>query len=397
MAKGTDVKRRVYFDHNATTYAREEVVAAMLPYFRERFGNASSLHFFGQENRDVVDRARASVAALIGAEPEEVIFTSGGTESDNLAIRGMAKVRSRGGSGGAGARRIVTSDIEHPAVLKTCQDLASEGFAVTYVPCTKDGVVRVDLVDEALTRDTAIVSIMLANNETGIIQPVAEIAKLAHARGVPVHVDAVQGVGKIPVDVGELGVDLLSLSAHKFYGPKGIGALYVRRGTPLEPIYTGGSHECGLRPGTENIPAIVGLGEAARISKEELPREMERIAALRDRLERGVLERVRDVLVVGAGAPRVPNTSSLVVERVEGEAITLNLSMRGFAISSGSACASGANEPSHVILAMGFDPASAQGAIRISLGAENSAEEVDAFLEAFPPVVRRLRELSPLK
>lgn len=391
------MKRRVYFDHNATTYAREEVVAAMLPYFRERFGNASSLHFFGQENRDVVDRARASVAALIGAEPEEVIFTSGGTESDNLAIRGMAKARSRGGAGGAGARRIVTSDIEHPAVLKTCQDLTSEGFAVTYVPCAKDGVVRVDLVEEALTSDTTIVSVMLANNETGVIQPVAEIAALAHARGVPVHVDAVQGVGKIPVDVGSLGVDLLSLSAHKFYGPKGIGALYVRRGTPLEPIYTGGSHECGLRPGTENIPAIVGLGEAARISKEELPREMERIGALRDRLERGVLERVRDVLVVGAGAPRVPNTSSLVVHRVEGEAITLNLSMRGFAISSGSACASGANEPSHVILAMGFDPASAQGAIRISLGAENTGGEVDAFLEAFPPVVRRLRELSPLK
>jgi len=397
IAKGKDMKRRVYFDHNATTYAREEVVAAMLPYFRERFGNASSLHFFGQENRDVVDRARASVAALIGAEPEEVIFTSGGTESDNLAIRGMAKARSRGGAGGAGARRIVTSDIEHPAVLKTCQDLTSEGFAVTYVPCAKDGVVRVDLVEEALTSDTTIVSVMLANNETGVIQPVAEIAALAHARGVPVHVDAVQGVGKIPVDVGSLGVDLLSLSAHKFYGPKGIGALYVRRGTPLEPIYTGGSHECGLRPGTENIPAIVGLGEAARISKEELPREMERIGALRDRLERGVLERVRDVLVVGAGAPRVPNTSSLVVHRVEGEAITLNLSMRGFAISSGSACASGANEPSHVILAMGFDPASAQGAIRISLGAENTGGEVDAFLEAFPPVVRRLRELSPLK
>jgi len=386
------MKRRVYFDHNATTYMRKEVVEAMLPYFRERFGNASSLHFFGQENRDAVDLAREQVASLIGAEPEEVIFTSGGTESDNLAIRGMAKVRGR-----AGAKRIVTSDIEHPAVLKTCQDLAGEGFEVSYVPCTKDGIVRVDLIEEALSPETAVASIMLANNETGVMQPISEIVSLAHERGAAVHVDAVQGVGKIPVDVGALGVDLLSISAHKFYGPKGIGALYVRRGTPLEPIYTGGSHECGLRPGTENIPGIVGFGEAARISKEELPREMKHIAALRDRLERGVLERVDDVLILGASAPRLPNTSSMIVQRVEGEAITLNLSMRGYAISSGSACASGANEPSHVLLAMGLDPAFAQGGIRISLGIENTMEEVDAFLEAFPPVVARLRELSPLK
>jgi cysteine desulfurase len=385
-------KRRVYFDHNATTYLREEVVSAMLPYFRERFGNASSLHFFGQENRDAIDEARRHVAALITAEPEEVIFTSGGTESDNLAIRGSVRARQRLAKG----NHIITSDIEHPAVLKTCQDLEAEGCRVSYVPCDANGVVRLDLLESSLSPETAVISIMLANNETGVIQPIKEISALARSRGVTLHVDAVQGVGKIPVDVNALGVDLLSLSAHKFYGPKGIGALYVRRGTPLEPVYTGGSHECGLRPGTENIPGIVGLGEAARISKRELPKEMDRIGGLRDRFERGVLKRVKDVTVAGAKAPRVPNTSSVIVAHVEGEAITLRLSMLGFAISSGSACASGASEPSHVLVAMGFDPAIAQGGIRVSLGIANTGEEVDAFLEAFPQVVERLRELSPL-
>jgi cysteine desulfurase len=393
MYRDTDQKRRVYFDHNATTYLRQEVVRAMLPYFRERFGNASSLHFFGQENRDAVDGSRASVAALIGAEPEEVIFTSGGTESDNLAIRGAVRARQRVSR----ANHIVTSDIEHPAVLKTCQDLEREGYRVSYIPCDGRGVVRLDLLEKALSPDTAVVSVMLANNETGVIQPIKDISALARARGAALHVDAVQGVGKISVDVDELGVDLLSISAHKFYGPKGVGALYVRRGTALEPVYTGGSHECGLRPGTENIPGIVGFGEAARITKKDLPREMERIASLRDRLERGVLERVDDIVVAGAAAPRVPNTSSMVVARVEGEAITLRLSMLGFAVSSGSACASGANEPSYVLTAMGLDPGVAQGAIRVSLGIVNTGEEVDAFLEVFPRVAARLRELSPLK
>jgi cysteine desulfurase len=385
--------RRVYFDHNATTPARPEVVEAMLPYFRERFGNASSIHFFGQENRDAVDRARTSTADLIGVEPEEVIFTSGGTESDNLAIRGAVRARRRL----SGASHIVTSDIEHPAVLKTCRDLEGEGCRVSYIPCDGAGVVRLDLLEKALTPDTALVSIMLANNETGVIQPIKEISVLARSCGAVFHTDAVQGAGKIPVDAGELGVDLLSLSAHKFYGPKGVGALYVRRGTVIEPVYTGGSHECGLRPGTENIPGIVGLGEAARIARRELSREMERIGGLRERLERGVLERVDDVTVAGRAAPRVPNTSSLVVARVEGEAITLRLSMLGFAISSGSACSSGANEPSYVLVSLGLDPAIAQGGIRISLGAYNTADEVDAFLDSFPKVVARLRELSPLK
>ena len=393
MADVRETKRRVYFDHNATTYLRQEAVDAMLPYFRERFGNASSLHFFGQENRDAIDVAREHVAALINAELEEVIFTSGGTESDNLAIRGAVRARQRLSK----VNHIVTSDIEHPAVLRTCEDLEGEGYPVSYIPCDGNGIVRLDLLEKALSPETAVVSVMLANNETGVIQPIKEISTLAHGRGATLHVDAVQGVGKIPVDVEELGVDLLSISAHKFYGPKGIGALYVRRGTPLEPVYTGGSHECGLRPGTENMPGIVGFGEAARISKEKLPKEIERIRNLRDRLERGTLDRVKGIAVVGAKAPRVPNTSSMVVSRVEGEAITLRLSMLGFAISSGSACASGANEPSHVLVAMGLDPAVAQGGIRVSLGIVNTAEEVDAFLDVFPEVVARLRELSPLK
>jgi cysteine desulfurase len=385
--------RRVYFDHNATTYMRQEVVDAMLPYFRERFGNASSLHFFGQENRDAIDGARARLAELIGAEPEEVIFTSGGTESDNLAIRGSLRARRRRSA----ANHVVTSQIEHPAVLRTCKDLEEEGHRVTYVPCDRSGVVRLDVLEAALTPDTAVVSVMLANNETGVIQPVKEISALVRPRGIVFHVDAVQGVGKIPVDVDDLGVDLLSLSAHKLYGPKGIGALYVRRGTPLEPVYTGGSHECGLRPGTENIPGIVGLGEAARISRENLSGEMARICALRDRLERGAVSRVEDIVVAGGAAPRVPNTSAMIVARVEGEAITLRLSMLGFAISSGSACASGASEASYVLTAMGFDPGTAQGGIRVSLGIANTEDEVNAFLEEFPRVVARLRELSPLK
>jgi cysteine desulfurase len=393
MTASDNRKRRVYLDHNATTPVRREVVDAMLPYFTDRFGNASSLHFFGQENRDTVDRARENVAALIGAEPEEVIFTSGGTESDNLAIRGAVRARRRLSRG----NHIVTSDIEHPAVLKTCQDLEGEGCRVSYVPCDGTGVVRLDHLERELGPETCLVTVMLANNETGVVQPLKEIAALTRPRGITLHTDAVQGAGKIPVDVDALGVDLLSISAHKFYGPKGIGALYVRRGTPLEAVYTGGSHECGLRPGTENIPGIVGLGEAARISKRDLSREMERIGALRDKLERGVRERVPDVMVAGVAAPRVPNTSSLVVARVEGEAITLRLSMLGFAVSSGSACASGANEPSHVLVALGIDPALAQGGVRISLGVGTTEDEIDALLEAFPTVVSRLRELSPLR
>lgn len=372
---------------------RPEVIEAMIPFFRERFGNASSLHFFGQENRGIVDEARGKVAALIGAEPEETVFTSGGTESDNLAIRGTVGWKRKS----VEYPHVITSVIEHPAVLNTCESLEKEGVEVTYVPVADNGVVDLDELEEAMRPETVLVSIMLANNETGVIQPIEKIAALTQERGITFHVDAVQGVGKIPVDVGKLGVDLLSISAHKFYGPKGMGALFIRRGVTLEPVYTGGNHERGLRPGTENIPGIVGFGEACRISKEELPEEMRHIGGLRDKLEKGILGAIDNIVINGARAPRVPNTSSLIVRCVEGEAVTLNLSMLGFAVSSGSACATGSSEPSHVLAAMGLSPADAQGGLRISLGIVNTDEDVEGFLEVFPIVVNRLRDLSPLK
>ena len=387
-----DTGKRVYLDHNATTYMRQEVIDAMIPYFRVSFGNPSSLHFLGIENREKVEEARGNVAGLIGAEPEEVFFTSGGTESDNIAVRGVVRAARRKGRG----CHIITSITEHPAVLKACEALEEEGCEVTFLGSTTDGTVRLDELKEAIRPDTVIVSIMLANNETGVIQPIGEIAELTRRANIVLHTDAVQGVGKIPVDVGELGVDLLSISAHKFYGPKGIGAIYVRRGTALDPVYAGGGHEGGLRPGTLNVPGIVGLGEAARITKERLPEEMERIGTLRDRLEQAVRERIDEIIFNGTGGPRVPNTSSIAVPRIEGEAITLNLSMLGFAVSSGSACASGGTEASHVLVSMGLDPADAQGGVRISLGIDNTKEDVDSFVDAFAGVIDRLRKLSPL-
>jgi cysteine desulfurase len=386
-------KRRVYFDHNATTYMRDEVIAVMLPFLEKRFGNASSLHFFGQENRGVIDEAREHVASFIGAEPSEVIFTSGGTESDNIAIRGVVKALR----GKVPEPHLITSSIEHPAVLRTCEALEEEGVSVTYLPCRRDGSVDVADLEAALRENTILVSIMVSNNETGVIQPIREISGMIRPKGIILHIDAVQGMGKIPVDVGDLGADLLSISAHKFYGPKGIGALYVRRGTPIDPIYTGGHQEEGLRPGTENIPAIVGFGEACRLSKEHLEEEMERIGRLRDRLQAGILEKVPNVHINGGESPRVPNTCNVTVPGIEGEAMSLNLSMLGFALSSGSACATGDPEPSHVLKAMGLDPVEAQGALRISLGICNTDEDVDAFLETFPEVVKRLRDLSPIR
>jgi cysteine desulfurase len=388
-----DAGRRVYFDHNATTYMREQVIDAMLPFLHRRFGNASSLHFYGQENRGVIDEARQHVASFIGAEMSEVIFTSGGTESDNIAIRGVVRALRAD----VPDPHIITSTIEHPAVLRTCESLEKEDVAVTYLPSRRDGSVDPSDLEKALTDRTILASIMLSNNETGVIQPVEEISKILKDRGVLFHVDAVQGVGKIPVDVEEIGADLLSISAHKFYGPKGIGALYIRRGIAMEPVYTGGHQESGIRPGTENIPAIVGLGEACRLAAAHLEEEMARIGTLRDRLQEGILESVPRVHVNGGSAPRVPNTCNITVPGIEGEAMSLNLSMLGFALSSGSACATGDPEPSHVLKAMGLDPVEAQGALRISLGICNTEEEVEAFLETFTQVVARLRELSPIR
>ncbi len=392
MKKGKGTTGRVYFDHNATTYMRKEVLDAMMPYFIEKFGNASSLHLFGQEAREAVDDAREKVASLINAEPEEIIFTSGGTESDNLAIRGVIRARSRD----VDNPHIVTSAIEHSAVLKTCQSLKKDGFEVSFVGATADGVVDVEELKKAIKPNTVLISVMLSNNETGVIQPIEEISSIAKEHGITFHVDGVQGAGKIPVDVRKLGVDLLAVSAHKFYGPKGIGALYIKRGTKIEPVYTGGGHELGMRSGTENVPAIVGFGEACRISRESLQSEMEHISSLRDRLERGIQNSVDDIIINGRNSRRVPNTSSIIVKGVEGEAITLSMSVQGFAISSGSACSSGETDPSHVLLAMGIDPALARGSIRISLGIANSEEDIDSFLEVFPGVVEKLRRMSPL-
>jgi len=389
---GSTSARRVYFDHNATTYTRREVVEKMLPFFAERFGNASSVHFFGEEAQEAIEEARENVASLIGAEPEEILFTSGGTESDNLAIRGVVKALRTEGV----APHVITSKIEHPAVIRTCQALEKEGVEVTYVGVLKDGTVDLEELEGAIRPNTLLVSIMLANNETGVIQPIEKISRMAAERGITMHVDGVQGVGKIPVNVDDLGVDLLSVSAHKFYGPKGIGALYIRRGTRMDPIYTGGGHERGIRPGTENVPGIVGFGEAARITARELDGEMEQIGSLRNRLEQGIKSRVDAIVINGEEAKRVPNTSSVVVKGIEGEAMTLAMSLEGFAISSGSACSSGSGDPSHVLLAMGVDPKYAQGGIRISLGIINTEADIDGFLDVFPGVVERLRSMSPI-
>jgi len=391
MSASGEARRRIYFDHNATTYMRSEVLDAMMPFFIDKFGNASSLHLFGQEAREAVEEAREKVAKLINSEPEEIYFTSGGTESDNLAIRGVLRARRD-----VKPSHVITSLIEHSAVLNTCKSLESDGVEVTYLSPDRNGVIRPELVRDAIKDNTVLISIMLANNETGVIQPVEEISAVAKEKGITFHTDAVQGVGKIPVDVEKLGVDLLAISAHKFYGPKGVGALYVRRGTKIEPVYTGGGHERGMRSGTENVPAIVGLGEAARISGEELSEEMAKLRALRDKLEDGVLEKIGDVVILGRDANRVPNTSSILVKGIEGEAVTLNMSVKGFGLSSGSACSSDEPGPSHVITAMGVDPIYAQGSVRVSLGIANTEEDVELFLEFFPSVVEKLRKMSPL-
>ncbi len=385
-------KRRVYLDHNATTPVREEVVEVMLPWFTEKFGNASSLHFFGEESRKEIERSRAAVAGFMGGEPEEVIFTSGGTESDNLAIRGVLAA-----AGSTAGNHIITSSIEHPAVLRTCQDVEKQGVDVTYLPCGSSGCVDPDDVRKAIRSGTVLISVMAANNETGVIQPVEEIASIAREHGIVFHTDAVQAAGKIKLDASLSGADLVSISAHKFYGPKGIGALYIRRGTRLSPVMTGGHHESGLRAGTENIPAIAGFAEACRISGRRLKEEASRIEALRDRLEEGITSRLEEVFINGGRSRRVPNTSSVTVRYVEGEAMALNLSMLGFALSTGSACATGDSEPSHVLRSMGVDPADAQGALRISLGHGNSEDEIDAFIEAFVSVALRLRKMSPVR
>lgn len=379
--------RRYYFDHNATTPVAPEVLEAMLPYLRDMHGNASSIHSFGQEARLGVDRARRQVASLLGCAARDVVFTSGGTEADNLAIFGVL----RGARGG----HAITSRVEHPAVLHAFEKLEREGVAVDYLPVNADGLVAAADVRAALRPDTALISVMHANNELGTIQPVAEIGRIAREAGVRLHTDGVQSCGKIPLRVGELGVDFFSLSAHKFYGPKGVGALYVRRGVQLENVQYGGSHERGRRPGTENVPGIVGLGAAAALAEKSLAAEGARLAALRDRLEAEVLRRIEHCRINGRGAPRAPNTTSIRFDRVEGEALLIALDLRGCAVSSGAACSSGAVEPSHVLIAAGLDRGQAKSTLRFSLGRDTDDEHIDALVRALEEATAHLRALSP--
>jgi cysteine desulfurase len=385
--------RRIYFDYNATTPVDREVLEAMIPFFSDVAGNASSIHSAGQRARAGVENARQSVAALIGAKPAEIVFTSGGTESDNLAVIG----------GVAGMRRerkhVICSPIEHHAVLNAVEALEKRGVEITWVGVSRAGVVDPDEVRRAIREDTVLITVMHANNELGTIQPVEEIGRIALDADVPFHVDAVQSVGKIPVDVNELRADFLSLSAHKIYGPKGVGALYIREGTPMEPLFFGGSSERDRRPGTENVPGIVGLGKAAEIARRELATGLGRLAALRDRLETGILARVPETRVNGIDREnrtrRVPNTTNVTFVGAEGEALVIALDLQGVECATGAACSSGAVLPSHVLTAIGLARTEAKSSLRFSLGRFTTQDDVDHALDVIPAAVARLRELSP--
>ncbi|MCM3879407.1 MAG: cysteine desulfurase NifS [Vicinamibacterales bacterium] len=380
---------RIYLDHNATTPVDPAAAEAMMRALQDLFGNASSVHYYGQQAKAAIDGARSAVATLIGAEPADVIFTSGGTEADNFAIRGAAEALEAGGR-----RHLITSGIEHEAVLQTFKALARRGWKTTVLPLDSSGIVSPDRLRDAVTDDTALVSIMHANNEIGTIQPIAELATIAHANGALFHTDAVQTAGKITVDVRGLGVDLLSISAHKFYGPKGAGALWVKRGVRLAPFMAGGKQERNRRSGTENVPGIIGMGVAAERALAKMPAESARLAALRDRLETGILKNVPNTEVNGAPDTRVPNTSNISFERIEAESLLIALDLEGIAVSTGSACSSGTLEPSHVLKAMNLPAHRAQNSIRFSLGAANTEEQIDHVIAVLPRVVSKLRSLS---
>jgi len=381
------VMRRIYMDANATTPLLPEVLEAMRPWLLENFGNASSIHQHGQQARAAVERARSSVARLLNCRESEIVFTSGGTESDNLAIFGLVQPGDH----------IITTSIEHHAVLHAAERLAARGLEVTFLPVSSDCRVDPDEVRRALRPNTKLISIMMANNETGVIQPVEEIGKLAQEADIWFHTDAVQAVSKIPVDVQAIGCDLLSLSGHKIHAPQGTGVLYVRRGTQLEPLFFGGTHERQRRAGTENVAGIVGLGKAAEIAAQYLAEgETAQLAALRDRFEAGILASVEGAGVNGAGLPRVPNTTNLYFNDLEGEALVIALDLKGIAVSGGSACASGAAEPSHVLTAMGLAPERARASLRFSLTKLNTEQDIDDALQIIPQAVSRLRELAPV-
>ena len=378
--------RRVYLDNNATTPVLPEVLEAMRPYFGEHFGNASSIHHHGQETRAAVERARESVAALLGCRASEVVFTSGGTEADNLAIFGL----TRSGD------HVITSTIEHHAVLNACKHLAAKGCEVTYIPVDGRGLVDPADVKHAVRPNTKLITIMFANNETGVVQPVAEIGEIAAEADIYFHTDAVQAAGKIAIDVNKIGCDLLTISSHKFHGPQGVGALYVRKGTQLEPMLYGGSHERSRRAGTENVPGIVGSGKAAELAVAGFERGDDlKMAVARDHLERELLS-IEATGLNGEGAPRVPNTTNIYFDSIAGEALVIALDLKGLAVSTGAACSSGAIEPSHVLIAMGLRSGRAKASIRFSLGKQNTPEDVDFALGLIPETVARLRDLSPV-
>jgi cysteine desulfurase len=371
---------RYYFDHNATTPVAPEVREAVVPLLCEFFGNASSIHYFGQTAKQRLEEARRNVAGFLGAQPDEIVFTSGGTESDYLSVLGAA----RGG-------HVVTTTIEHPAVLETAKHYGN----ATFVPVGRSGVVDPEDIRRALRPDTKVISVMHANNESGAVQPIGEIAKIAHDHGALMHSDGVQAAGKVPINVRELDVDLYSISGHKLYAPKGVGALYMRKGAPVEKVLHGGRHERGRRPGTENVAGAVGLGCAAQLSLKKGEAERTRLRELRDRLEQGILARVRDSYVNGEGVERTPNTSNIRFDGIEGESMVIALDLRGFAVATGAACSSGAVEPSHVLTAMGLTRDEAKSSMRFSLGASNTPEQVDLLIEAVIAAVAQLRKLSP--
>jgi len=379
--------RRVYLDNNATSPLLPEVFEAMKPYFFEKFGNASSIHQQGQQSRSAVDQAREQVAELVNCRPAEIVFTSGGTEGDNLALFGLVKPGDH----------VITSAVEHHAVLNACKRLEEIGCEVTYLPVDGNALVDPDDVRRAIRPSTKLISIIFANNETGVLQAVNEIGKLATEADVYFHTDAVQAAGKVPIDVKDTRCDLLTLTAHKMYGPQGAGALYVRKGTLLQPMLYGGRHERSRRAGTENLAGIVGLGKAAELARQGFTDgSVERLAALRDRLERTILEIIDQVSVNSAGAPRVPNTTNIVFDCLEGEAMVIALDLKGLSVSTGAACSSGAIEPSHVLTAMGLSPDRARASLRFSLGKQNTADDIDFALQLVPEVVTRLRDLSPV-
>jgi cysteine desulfurase len=380
--------RRVYLDHNASTPVHPDVLAEMLPYFSEIFGNASSVHGFGRAAREGVDSARERVAHFLGANPAEIIFTSGGTESDNLGVQGLALARGRG--------HLITSQIEHHAVLRTCQALEAQGFSVTYLPVDGDAMVDPDDVRRAIRPDTIAVSVMHANSEVGTIQPIAAIGRVAREHGVAFHVDAVQTFGKVPIDLDAWGIDVLSCSAHKIYGPKGVAAAYVRRGTKMVAVQHGGDHERRRRAGTENVPGIVGFGKAVEIRAAVMRDEAERVSALRDRLWDGLRARVPEVRLNGHPTRRLPGTANVSFRHVESESIVLGLDLKGIGVSAGSACTSGSVEPSYVLVAAGTPLDWAMGAVRCSLGRSTTPEEIDDVLECVAPLVAKLRKAMPV-